>query len=168
LTLLTTTLSALGLASDTLVFRKGTLLLGIGLGTKSHIGNYGGTTNLFFTENFCFKLSIGAAPINHNGGILSAGAEYFKQIRESKSMLFGSNYSYSGGESDVINDGSSARKSYHISSGAQYIRTYSGIGLRVKEEFFKIEIGYSYRLQSPTYQLDGPGVWTVRQINKFE
>lgn len=43
----------------------------------------------------------------------------------------------------------------HINAGTQYARPYLGFGIRIKENLFKFEFGYSYITNKPTYSTSG-------------
>jgi hypothetical protein len=165
LTLLTITLTALGQGNDSLVFHKQTFLFGLGLGTKSHLGNWGITSNLFVTKNLNIKLSVGGGQFNYNGFLLSVGPEYCRQIKKNKYLLLGSTWTITSDTYGVIDDESPAEREYRTKSN-QYIRTYTGIAFVNERSVFKIEIGYSYALYTPTYILYK--VWTPGQIEQVK
>jgi hypothetical protein len=162
------TITVFGQKSDTLVPHKGTLLLGLGLGVKSHLGNVGVTSNFFLSRAFNIKFSVGWGLFNYNGFLLSIGPEYCRQIKDNKFLLLGSVFTIASGISDVIDDRSPGRRAYNISPGALYSRTYAGIKFNTKDGILKIEMGYSYVLNTPAYVLDGPGVWTSKEIRNIE
>lgn len=153
-------LTVSGQKKDSSLFHRGTFLFGAGLGTKSHVGNWGLTTNLFLAERFNLKFSGGMGQINYNGFLVSIGPEYFTQIKKNKFVLIGSVWTITSDSYDVIDDESPTRRSYKTYSN-QYIRTYAGIAFEKKATLFKIEIGYSYALHPPKYRLDG--AWSASQ-----
>jgi len=157
--------AVVGQKNDSSLFHRGTFLFGGGLGTKSHLGNWGLTTNLFFTRNFNLKISAGGGQVNYNGGIASIGPEYFAQITHNKFILLGSVWAITSDRYDVIDDESSTRRTCQTYSN-QYIRTYAGIAFVKKPAVYKIEIGYSYALYAPRYTLDG--VWTASQTEQVK
>lgn len=157
--------SAFGQEHESSVFHKRSLLLGFGIGTKSHIGNWGLTSNYFVSRNVSIKLSAGGGQFNYNGFLLSVGPEYCKQITENKLLLLGSTWTVSSGTSDVIDDESPTRREFEIRSN-QYIRTYAGIAFVSEGSVFRFEIGYSQVLFAPRYTFYD--VWTADQIEQIK
>lgn len=144
--------------------QKLTILVGPGIGTKSHIGNMGITSNFFLTKIFNIKLSLGYGPINSNGGIVSIGPELCAKIKKPY-FLIGSAYSISSKYSETNGDNTPPIKA-KIASGAEYIRSYAGIGFDIEAGILKIEAGYSYVLKKPSYVLSGP--WSTIAEKRLE
>jgi len=157
LILLTTILNSFSEEADSLQFKPLTILIGPGIGTRSHIGNMGLTSNFFLTKNFNVKLSLGYGPIDSNGGIISAGPEFCIKTRKKPYFFIGSAYSISGAYKQTNGDNTPPIEA-RMSSGAQYIRSYVGIAIPIESGILKIEAGYSYVLKKPSYTLSGP--WT--------
>ena len=144
-----------GQVHDSICFQKGSVALGIGIGQKSHLGNFGFTLNYFFLKNFSIKTSIGLGMLNFNGGILSVGPEYEQKINKKIFWSLGVVYSFATSTSGGIETHNINPPSYVIHSGAQYIRSSLGFGIRVKQGFVKFEFGCSYIINKPTYSTGG-------------
>lgn len=157
-----------GQTPDSILFHRGSFIFGIGLGTKSHIGNAGLIGNIFVTRNLSFKGSIGAGSANFNGGLLSIGPEICWQ-RKKKIFYIGSSYTTAGGSNDVVDEDKPSERRY-TTYACQYIRSCIGIGFCKPDLslIYKIEIGYSYLLHSSPYKLGGPSVWTADQKNVID
>lgn len=57
--ILTLQLSQYGQVKDNVSFNKGSFLWGIGLGQKTHLGNFGITFNYYVIKNLSIKSSLG-------------------------------------------------------------------------------------------------------------
>lgn len=151
--------------SSSELFHRRDLLFQIGLGIKSHLGNWGLSTNLFLSKNFSLKISVGGGQFNYNGLLFSLGSEYIRNLNKNKFIMLGSVWTATGGTYGVIDDESPTRREYSTQS-SQYLRTYTGIAFNTSRGVFKIEIGYSYAFYAPKYTLYG--VWTPVQIEQVK
>lgn len=141
--------------ADTLCFNKGMFIYGIGIGSKSHLGNFGVTANYFLLNNFDIKFSAGLGVLNYNGVTVSVGPEYCRKIYKNFFGLIGCVYSFCGSTKADIETNTSDNPHYYIHSGAQYIRSQIGLGIRLKRNVFKLEGGYSSMINKPLYDVSG-------------
>lgn len=141
---------------DSLSISKNTLLVGIGVGNKSQFGNFGITSNYFFSKKFNLEFSVGLGMLNFNGVILSLGPEYFINLKKKMSCMIGAVYAYSSSASGDIEVHSIDSPHYNINSGGQYLRGYTGLLFNIRRQIIRFEIGYSYALNIPKYEVSGP------------
>ena len=146
--------------------KKFDIHIGFGVGTKSHVGNCGLTSNLFLLKNFNVKTSIGIGIPNYNGPIFSCGPEFCFAISKKCLFSFGSTWTYAGKYQDIIGDDNSQDYIWYFTGRNQYIRSFIGIGIG-KTAITKIELGYSYAIYTSTYSFDGPGIPTSKQISNI-
>jgi hypothetical protein len=138
---------------DKLSFYKGAFLPGGGLGTKCVWGNLGFTFNYFFLKNLSVDLSAGFGQANFNGLLVSGGPEFNIPLSKNIALLLGSVYTISGAHSESVENRGSPNPSDFSVSGGQYIRSFTGIAINVTYGVLKIELGYSYAVREPSYQL---------------
>lgn len=153
--ILTLQLNQFGQVKDNSSFNKGSFLWGLGLGQKTHLGNVGITFNYYAIKNFSIKTSLGFGFLNYNGGTISIGPEYTAKLNEKLFCYIGTVYLLSSSTTASIETHQNDVPTYHIHAGAQYVRPYLGFGIRIKENLFKFEFGYSYITNKPTYWTSG-------------
>ena len=151
---------------DSLVFTKNTVMVGLGVGTKSQLGNIGITSNYFLTKNINISLSLGFGPLNYNGGILSFGPEYLIHLKKRISFLIGTTYAISSSTSGDIETHNSDKPHYNVNSGGQYLRSYTGLCFKKNRRVTKIEVGYSYAIKTPNYNVTG--LWKPEYSKNLE
>jgi hypothetical protein len=143
------------------------LYVGMGLGTKSHLGNTGLTANFFLLKNLNIKLSGGIGAFNYNGPLFSIGPEFCVGTSKSTFIYVGSVWTKAAKRQDILGDDDSPDHVWYFTEKNEYIRSYVGIGIG-KEALTKIEIGYSYALKAPAYSFGGPGTATTEYMNDIE
>lgn len=145
------------------------ITIGLGIGNKSHLGNFGVTSDLYFTKNIGLKVSAGVAPFNFGGGVISFGPEASFLYHKKGFLSLGALWSYQGEGSDVLGDDDTSDHVWYKTSYVRSLKFYLGYCLNLERgAFLKFEAGYSHALTNPAYSFLGPGIATQEQKNQTQ
>lgn len=152
------------------LFRKGTLVIGMAAGTRSYVGNWGITTNLFATNWLSLKLAGGVGFANYNGLTGSAGPDVCLPLIKGFYVCGGTAISGALGAYDVLGDDDTPDHHFYETGRGLYLRSSCGLVFSEKEGgiMYRLESGYSHALKTPSYKLLGPAPWTANDIQKVE
>lgn len=140
----------------------------LGFGNKSHLGNFGLTSNLYFTKRVSLKVSAGVAAFNYSGLIASGGAEFVIAKLKGSQFSIGTVYSFLGAGSDRLGDDDSKDYVWYHSAPIQCIRSSLNYSIINGQDVYSFELGSSFTITPIKYSFDGPGTPTQRQINNIE
>ena len=144
------------------------VISGFGIGNKSHFGNIGITSNLYFTKNISLKFSAGLAAFNYGEGVISTGPEasflYFKK----GFISLGTAWTYIGEGSDILGDDDSNDYIWYHSSYMNNLKFYLGYSLIIDHAILRFEAGYSHALSQYNYIFSGPGTPTQKQHENIQ
>lgn len=138
--------------------------IGFGIGNKSHYGNFGFSTNIFFTKNLSLKLSTGTGGFNYGGIVGSIGCEIpFLYLKKSY-LSIGGTWTYIGEGFDLLGDDESKDYVSYNTSYMKNLKIYCGYSLLLDNlTLLTFEAGYSHALIPYHYTFGGPGLASQKQ-----
>lgn len=148
--------------------RKGSFVVGLGGGTRSHVGTFGVTGNIFLLRVLNVKLSAGIGAANYNGALASIGPEYCQPVSSRFYLFAGSTFTGALGNYDVIGDDDKPDHHFYRTKCGRYLRNYAGAAFGTGSGIVKLEAGYSLAIKQPSYTLYGPGAWSAADISRLE